>query len=170
METKSPELLGLDSARLDEASALIQAEIDKGTGGAASLTVARQGCIARSEGFGRRIPGSTEPVTGDAVFLLASISKPLSMCALLQLIEQGDVGLDDPVQMYLSEFSGINKERVCVRHLLTHTSGMPDMLPENVELLIALTPMTVFFDGALNTPLLFEPGTDFRYKLSLIHI
>jgi len=164
MQTQSPESLGLDTVRLESAADLIRVEIEKGTIGAASLTVARNGAIAWAEGYGFRVPGSSETVTGDSVFLLASISKPLSICAVMQRVERGKIKLDDPVRAYLPEFSGSHKEDVLVRHLLTHTSGMPDMLPENVDLRKAHTPMSGFVEGALRTPLLFEPGTAFRYQ------
>ena len=60
----------------------------------------------------------------DAVFRLASMSKPVTGVAIMMLVEEGKVGLDDPITKYLSglpqAWSGVT-----VRHLLTHTSGLP---------------------------------------------
>ena len=164
MNQKMHESLGLDPERLEIAANLIQAEIEKASISAASLTVARHGAVALARGFGYVKPGSSEEVTADSVFLLASISKPISICALMLLVERGEVGLNDPVQIHLPEFEGEHKQDVLVRHLLSHTSGMPDMLPENLELRKAHTPMSGFIEAALRTPLLFPPDTEFRYQ------
>ena len=61
---------------------------------------------------------------------MASLTKVVGMTtAMMQLTEAGKVDLDAPVQRYLPEFPGPNKERVTVRHLLTHSSGMPAWRP-----------------------------------------
>ncbi len=79
------------------------------------------------------------------------------------LVERGQVSLGDPVQKYLPEFQGPGREKVRVKDLLTHTAGLPDMLPENVKLREANAPLTEFVKGAMTTPLLYEPRTSFRY-------
>lgn len=149
---------------MEKASALIETEIARGTISAASLTVARNGEPVFARGFGFESPASKKAVEPDSVFLLASISKPISICGLMLLVDQGVVGLDDRVREHLPEFEGEHKEKARIRHLLTHTSGMPDMLPENIDLRRAHTPMSGFVAAALKTPLLFEPGTGFRYQ------
>lgn len=154
----------LDDARFERAAELLIEAIDRNQIGAASLTVWKDGDAVYERGFGVRAPGSSEAVKPDSVFLLASISKPISVCGLMLLVERGQVGLNDPVQKHLPEFEGEHKGEVTVRHLLSHTSGMPDMLPENVPLREAHTPMPGFVDAALKTPLLYRPGTDFRYQ------
>jgi CubicO group peptidase (beta-lactamase class C family) len=53
---------------------------------------------------------------------------------------------------------------VRVKDLLSHTSGLPDMLPENVKIREANAPLGEFVKGAMTTPLLFEPQTSFRYS------
>jgi CubicO group peptidase (beta-lactamase class C family) len=164
MDSNSPESLGLDEARLKQAAGFLEAEIEKQSISAASLTVARHGAIAFAQGFGTVRPDSSDNVTPDSVFLLASISKPISICGLMLLVERGEVCLNDPVQTHLPEFVGEDKQDVRVRHLLSHTSGMPDMLPGNVPLRQAHTPMSGFVAAALKTPLLFPPDTDFRYQ------
>lgn len=164
MNSKSPQLLGLDPDRIALAGRILEEEIEGGAISAASLTVARNGFLAESRGFGLMHPDRPDVVKGDSAFLLASISKPISVCALMLLVERGGVCLNDPVQMHLPDFAGEHKEGVLVRHLLSHTSGMPDMLPENAALREAHTPMSGFVEAALTTPLLFPPGSDFRYQ------
>src|SRR5262249_28700201 len=100
----------------------------------------------------------------EPVYLLASITKPVTVTALMLLVERGQVSLADPVQKYLPEFRGPDHEKVRVKDLLTHTSGLPDMLPENVKLREANAPLAEFVKGAMTTPLLFEPRTSFNYS------
>ncbi len=76
-------------------------------------------------GFGRADDG--RPVTPRTPFLLASVSKPFTATAVMQLVEAGRVDLDLPVRRYLPEFrmADARHEQITVRHLLEHTSGIP---------------------------------------------
>jgi CubicO group peptidase (beta-lactamase class C family) len=84
--------------------------------------------------------------------------------AVMRLVDQGRIALDDPAQKYLPEFTGDDRERITVRNLLTHTSGLPDMLPDNLELRKRQAPLKDFVSGAFRTPLLFPPGTRVSYQ------
>jgi beta-lactamase class C len=97
----------------------------------------------------------------NSVFLLASITKPMTAIAVMQLVDRGLVKLGDPVQKYIPEFGD---GRVVVRHLLTHTSGLPDMLPENEALRKRHAGLKEFVAGACQVPLLFAPGTKQSYQ------
>ncbi len=160
-----PASVGMSAERLERAAALLKKEIDEGRVLAASLLVARRERIVLHRAFGKLAPaGDAAPAKPDTVFLLASISKPVTVCALMLLVERGLVSLDDPVSRYLPEFRGPDRERVRVRDLLSHTSGMPDMLPENLALRRAHAPLSEFVKGAATTPLLYVPRTNFRYQ------
>lgn len=156
---------GMSSQRLARIVDRLHAETNGGGVRSASILVARHGKIVLHRGFGKLNQGAgaaeTQP---DTIYLLASISKPVSVCGLMLLVERGQVLLSDPVQRYLPEFKGPHKDRVQVWHLLSHVSGMPDMLPENVGLRRAHAPLSEFVAGALETPLLYEPATQFRYQ------
>lgn len=147
--------LGLSPQQLAQADALLRAEVSTGRIGAASMLVARHGQVALHSGHG---------AAPDAVYLLASISKPVNAVAVMLLVEQGRVSLDDPVVHYLPEFDGADRAAVRVRDLLTHTSGLPDMLAENLELRRAHAPLSAFVQGACRTPLLYAPRTGFAYQ------
>ncbi len=140
----------------DEAIQLIQQHTDSGDVAAAVLFL-ETGSSTVQRAFGKAR-------TADAVFLLASISKPMTAAALLTLVDRGQVSLSDPVQRFIPEFRNEGRERVLVRHLLTHTSGLPDMLPEDQELRKRHAPLSDFVELACRTPLLFAPGTDVRYQ------
>jgi CubicO group peptidase (beta-lactamase class C family) len=160
-----PAAAGFVPSRLETASAMLAEETKSGRVLAASLLVARDGKIALHRGYGRLAPQAGSPaVTPDTVFLLASISKPVTAAALMLLVDRGKVSLEDPVLRYLPEFRGIDRDKVKVRHLLSHTSGLPDMLPQNTDLRRAHAPLSEFVKGAVATPLLYEPATDFRYQ------
>ncbi|MEQ8785525.1 MAG: serine hydrolase domain-containing protein [Pirellulaceae bacterium] len=100
----------------------------------------------------------------DDVFLLASISKPILAAAVMKLYDEGKFGLDDPVQKFLPDFVGDGREKITMRQLLTHVSGLPDQLPENSKLRASHDPLSEFVDAAIRTPLLFEPGTRYSYS------
>eukprot|EP01043_Picozoa_sp_COSAG02_P092224 COSAG02_NODE_28855_length_581_cov_0.558091_1_plen_98_part_10 len=65
-------------------------------------------------------------VTTDTIFITASATKPLVGIAIMQLVEAGTLALDMPVVALIPKFQGAHKQSVTVRHLLTHTSGIPD--------------------------------------------
>jgi CubicO group peptidase (beta-lactamase class C family) len=106
--------------------------------------------------------GTAESV--DSIFLIASISKPMTVGALLTLYDAGELQLDDPVDKYIAEFSGDGREQILVSHLLTHVSGLPDQLPDNASLRMQHAPLADFVAGAIRTPLLFTPGTKYAYS------
>ncbi|CAN5694170.1 hypothetical protein BH23PLA1_BH23PLA1_12750 [soil metagenome] len=117
----------------------------------------------RSDGheFARAFGSATTP---DAMFLLGSISKPITVAALLTLHDQGRFSLDDPAQKYLPEFHGEGRDRITIRQLLTHVSGLPDQLPENDTLRSSHAPLSEFVSKAIQTPLLFAPGSRYEYS------
>jgi CubicO group peptidase (beta-lactamase class C family) len=146
----------LEQGGLPEAIRLIGRETSSGRVAAATLYV-RNGATVTEKAFGKAS-------SADAVFLLASITKPMTVSAVMLLSDRRQLSLAGPVQRFLPEFRGNGRERVLVRHLLTHTSGLPDMLPENIELRKRHAPLADFVAGACRTPLLFAPGAEVRYQ------
>lgn len=165
LEQGSPESVGVSADRLKRATDHLQSACDKGSITAASIAVARKGKLILSDGFGHLQPtAGSPPVEPDSIFLLASISKPVAACSMMLLVDRGMVSLDDPVNQYIPEFVGWDRAKIRICHLLSHTSGMPDMLPENISLRRAHAPLSDFVEGAIRTRLLYEPGTSFRYQ------
>jgi CubicO group peptidase (beta-lactamase class C family) len=94
--------------------------------------------------------GGSPAVDENTMWDMASLTKVVGLTsAMMQLVEHGKVDLDAPVQRYLPEWQGPNKERVTVRHLLTHSSGLPawrplykeGTSPESALSLVFLTPL-----------------------------
>jgi CubicO group peptidase (beta-lactamase class C family) len=156
---------GLDPERLKRASAMLAGWSETGQVPGSALAVVRNGILAELQGIGRRsFPGGNEPMAAETVFLVASVTKPLTAAAAMLLIERGLLVLDDPVCAMVPEFTGGGKEKILVRHLLTHTSGLPDMLPENLELRRCHAPLSEFVARICRCGLLFEPGSQIRYQ------
>lgn len=163
-----PAEIGLDAGRLETAYELL----NRWTSGsqpslpAAAILVGRKGSLCEPRFFGRQGPeADAPPLRRDAVFLLASLTKPLTYLAGLMLVERGLLNLGEPVMRYIPEFAAHHKEQVEVRHLFTHTSGLPDMLDSNLELRRKQAPLADFIHGAiLDTKLRFAPGTSVSYQ------
>lgn len=130
------------------------------------ILVGRNGKTLEPRFFGRQGPEpDAAAIRRDAVFLLASITKPVVYMGALLLVERGLLNLSDHVTRYIPEFAAHHKEDTLVVHLFTHTSGMPDMLPNDKELRAAHAPLAKFIDGAIkDTVPLFPPGTNWSYQ------
>jgi CubicO group peptidase (beta-lactamase class C family) len=100
----------------------------------------------------------------DAMFLLGSISKPITVTALMTLFDRGEFNLDDRVKKFIPQFVGGHRDEVTMRHLLTHVSGLPDQLAENAELRTRHAPLSEFVEHAIRTPLQFVPGSKYQYS------
>jgi CubicO group peptidase (beta-lactamase class C family) len=142
-------------AKLDEVKRLLDSSVQSGKLRAASLHV-RHGEFSFRQAVGEASPGT--------VFLIASITKPLTAAGVMLLADRGELQLSDPVRRFIPEFTGGGRQLITVRHLLTHTSGLPDQLPENIELRKRHAPLEEFVERAIRTPLLFEPGQEVRYQ------
>ncbi|HEY0015739.1 MAG TPA: serine hydrolase domain-containing protein [Longimicrobium sp.] len=117
---------GLSSTALTRAEEAVWDEINRGSFPGASLAVGRWGHVVLEQGMGRVGAGGAEVDPDRTVYDLASLSKVVgTTTAVMLLVEDGRMSLDDPVQAYLPEFTGYNKDRVTIRHLLAHTSGLP---------------------------------------------
>lgn len=128
--------------------------------------IAKKGTTLVADAMGYARFADKAPLTTEAAFQLASASKPFTSVAILQLRERGLLKLDDPVAKHLA---GFPYPQITIRHLLTHTSGLPDL--ELFEPLIAKQPNHVVTGGDLvpalvawQRPVRFRPGEQFRYS------
>ena len=143
------------ATRFEEASRLMRAQTDSGDVAAAVLYV-RQAGQELSRAFGA--------AQTDLPFLLASPTKPMTASAVLWLRDRRELALTDTVTKFLPDFRGGERGDVTIHHLLTHTSGLPDMLPENTELRRQHAPLSEFVARTCRTPLLFRPGKKVSYQ------
>jgi CubicO group peptidase (beta-lactamase class C family) len=150
-----------------ERLAFIDRVVQKGiTGGGypgAAVVVGRSGFAVHQRGYGRLGWASTAPAVDPAVSVydIASLTKVVGVTtAAMLLFDEGKLQLDAPVQRYLPEFTGPNKDRVTVRQLLTHHSGLP------AGRILWRTPTTPAQGKrlVLETPLACAPGRCFVYS------
>lgn len=144
----------------------------------AVVQVGHSGEVVYRQAFGDRkldgepgldgAPVPAEPMTLDTIFDLASLSKPIATTpAVLQLYEQGKIGLDDPVQKYFPEFNPANDPRraqVTLRMLLTHTSGIGGDLSHEGPWGLTAADKADGLRRAFASSLEFNPGEGFHYS------
>lgn len=131
------------------------------------VAVVKDGEVIFSEGFGVRALGAHEPVTPETVFHTASVSKAFVATAVLLLARDGRLDLDAPVTRYLPYFrlADGREGEVRIRHILSHTSGMPDIedygwdAPEFDE-----EALERYVRSLSDQRLLFDPGTQWKYS------
>jgi CubicO group peptidase (beta-lactamase class C family) len=138
--------------------------------------------VLYSGAFGKRDAASNVAVNSDSLFQIASMTKPITAVAAMQLVEQGKLSLDAPVSKHLPKLANMQvltgftaagdpilrpaKTEVTLRHLLTHTSGIcyptwhPEMFKYSQKGGVAPTAI------APVVPLMFEPGTSWQYGYS----
>jgi CubicO group peptidase (beta-lactamase class C family) len=133
-----------------------------------TVLAARGDNIMFRKGYGFADRDEKSPNEPETRFPIGSITKPFTAIAILQLVEQGLIRLDDPLSVYLPDYPRNIADKVTIHQLLSHTSGIPDLvtIPEyRTNLQEPITPeeiVTYFKD----LPLLFEPGEAYAYSSS----
>ena len=156
---------------------------DKGYG-LARMEVEQDSLIRREIGFSESLPKNNFPenpgigndtenpgitesdcIDGNTHFNIASVSKQFTAVAILQLVQEGKISLGDPVSQYFPEFESDIWKEVNIRHLLSHSSGIPDTRAENLT-----REQRVFGDENLSIEYMktlgrrnFAPGTAYEY-------
>lgn len=132
-----------------------------------SIAVVVDGALVWSQAYGLADLENYVPATASTAYRTASIGKPLTATAVMQLAEQGRIDLDVPVQRYCPAFPE-KRWPVTVRHLLGHTSGIRHYGGPNEEAELfntvhyddVIEPLDIFKEDSL----LFEPGTAHQYS------
>src|SRR5262252_8505823 len=139
-----PEALGFSSSRLARIAAWQQTQVDAGVFSGAVAAIARNGRVAYLRAVGFRDHAKTIPLQPDAIFWIASMTKPVTSVAAMMLVEEGKLDLAAPVYQYLPEIKEMmvgvqttdpvsgqskfvlepQKHQMTVEDLLRHTSGL----------------------------------------------
>jgi CubicO group peptidase (beta-lactamase class C family) len=184
LPTAKPEQVGLSSDRLDRIAQVLRADVERGRIPGAVVLIARKGRVAYLQPVGVRDKASGAPMTPDAIFRIASMTKPIVTVAALSLYEEGRLLLSDPVSKYIPAFKDqkVGLERAAaeremtIQDLMRHTSGLTygnrgtteiyKMYPQSSnESSLTLT-MDEFIERLSRAPLLYQPGTRWEYSLS----
>jgi CubicO group peptidase (beta-lactamase class C family) len=144
-------------------STFLQGRIDAGDFPSAVYVVAEHGQAIFAEALGDAVRNPERRAASlDTIFDLASLTKPLVtglLCA--RLVESGNLTLDSSIANYLLEFDRPDKNRITVRQLLTHTSGLPAWRPLYI---IAEGKQDGVIAAIANQPLAYEPGAEVIYS------
>ncbi|WP_052361460.1 serine hydrolase domain-containing protein [Geminisphaera colitermitum] len=154
--------------------------VNKGTVAGIVWLVADADGVLDCEGIGYANVAKRRPMKPDTFFWIASITKPMTTVALMMLVEEGKIGLDDPVWKYLPEFAGLkvktasNELRspahpITIREILSHTSGLPYATLAETPALDRY-PLAEAVRSYAHEHLLFEPGSNFLYSNEGINI
>lgn len=188
----TPEELGFDSVRLGRIADVTHRYVDEGEMPGTLVAVVRHGHEVYRDAYGYADVERAVPITDDTVFRLFSMTKPLTSVALLQLVEQGRVLLDDPLSAYLPEFTDPRvwvdgtperyetrpaDREIRIVDLLRHTAGLTyDFLAAHpldavyaahgLAGLGATMDLASFCTTAASLPLLYSPGDRWCYSIA----
>ena len=138
----------------------LRSQVDSAFPGAV-IAVGRSDTVLLLTAVGHHGLDDPRPVTAETVYDLASLTKVIGLTtACMILVSEGKLDLDAPVQRYVPAFRGPGKERVTIRHLLTHSSGLPAWRPLYIEATTRATALAL----ADTTALLRQPGDTFVYS------
>ncbi|MEO7084102.1 MAG: serine hydrolase domain-containing protein, partial [Gemmatimonadaceae bacterium] len=163
LPTKAPHAVGMSSERLAVIDHVVERGISAGGYPGAAVVVGRRGAAVWQKGFGnlgweRNSPSVSPDRT---IYDLASLTKVVgTTTALMVLYDQGKIHLDDPVSLYVPAFSGGAKDRVTLRMLLEHRSG----LPAGRDLWRSAHNPEEARAQVISTPLGCEPGRCYEYS------
>jgi beta-N-acetylhexosaminidase len=126
----TPEMQGMDSRTLERIDAIVEEAIGMGAAPGCQIIVARNGTVVREEGYGHYTYDSLRPVSPGTIYDLASVTKVAATTqAVMKLVETGHIHLDSALSSYLPELKGSNKERLIIRDVLSHHSGLLAFYP-----------------------------------------
>lgn len=127
------------------------------------LAVIKKGKIIKSGNYGYANVQDSIPVNANTVFTINSITKAFTGVAIMQLVEAGKIHLSTSISNYLSDLPE-SWNKVNIQHLLSHTSGIPNIVDEEESVLISPHGEAESWEKVLQLPVEFEPGGRFSYN------
>ncbi|CAF1374758.1 unnamed protein product, partial [Didymodactylos carnosus] len=146
------------NAKVDE---FIKVEMEKQKIPGASLAIIRDGKIIHGRGYGYSNIEHQVPVKAETIFQSGSVGKQFTSMAVMMLVEQGKIELDDKINNYFRD-APIKWNNITIRNLLTHTSGMTDY-PEDFNYRADYTEDDIYRQ-IRTIPLAFQPGEQWAYS------
>ena len=185
-----PEALGFSSSRLERIAAWQQTQVDAGAFSGAVAAIARNGKVAYLRAVGFRDNAKTIPLPSDAIFWIASVTKPVTSVAAMMLVEEGKLDLAAPVHQYLPELKDMmvavetkdpvtgatalarepQKHPMTVKDLLRHTAGLV-LSGEGIKVIDGVwrrdKTLADFVSALATLPLAYQPGEVWAYSWSV---
>ena len=186
LPTASPDAVGISADGLARIDSAVQAYVDDGRVAAVMTMVARRGHVVHWAATGMRDLDAGDPLEPDDIFRIYSMTKPITSVAVMNLVENGAISLDDPVSKFIPAFADVTVlddegERVApggpitIEHLLTHTSGLTygffgdspvDRLYNESGFFAQSEGLDDFARRVAALPLLASPGERWNYSVS----
>lgn len=190
LPTAKPEDVGVSSIKVEELSTFMQSLADQGKIAGGVTMMARHGKVVHLKAVGMADREEKKPMQPDAIFRIASMTKPITSVAIMMLYEQGKLGLDDPVSKFIPQFKTPTvlvtvdplktepaKREITIRHLLTHTSGLGYTSSDTLGPIydahglvhgLCRTEMSLeqLIIKLAQLPLKFQPGESWEYGMS----
>ncbi|MAV37200.1 MAG: hypothetical protein CMJ59_17285 [Planctomycetaceae bacterium] len=154
----------IDANQVERAMQWLARWIEEGRFRSISAEVGVRGEAPVRRALGVAVPERDQATVEDTVFLIASPTKPVTALAIMQLVERGMLDPSQPVSHFLPEFGSQGKDQIRIGHLLTHSSGLPDFVPQNEPLRRQHAPLTTFLEHVCRLPLGYRPGTAYQYQ------
>ncbi len=154
-------------ALVSKIDALAGATLAGGSVAAVSIGVKRGDDLLLAKGYGLADIENDVPATAETVYRIGSITKQFTSASVMQLVEAGEIGLDDPMTKYLPDYP-MQGHEVTIRHLLTHTSGIKSytgLAEWRPTMKLDLTDEELI-DFIRDEPFDFAPGESFLYNNS----
>lgn len=162
-------LIAPSAVRADDVDDYVQAEMKRQHIPGLALVVAKEGRIEKSAGYGLANAELGVSVRPDTVFQIQSITKTFTASAVMLLVEEGKIGLDDKITRHLDNLPESWKD-ITVRQLLSHTSGIKDFINEpTVDMRKDIQPEDVI-ESLRKLPLNFPPGEKYAYSNTGYHL
>lgn len=117
-----------------------------------------------SGGIGLADVENDVPASAESVYRIGSVSKPISAVAVMQLVEQGAVSLDEPIQKYVPDFPEKRPHKITLRHILTHTSGIRHYAEGEFDNPVHYASVGEALKIFKDDPLEFAPGEKYQYS------
>jgi|SoiMethySBSTD1v2_1073268.scaffolds.fasta_scaffold61941_6 CubicO group peptidase (beta-lactamase class C family) len=191
-ETGEPQILGFAPERLQRIGTAFEREIEAGTLPGCVVAIARQGELAFHDAFGYLDAAARTSMPKDAIFSIASMTKPIVTVGALMLYEEGRLMVNEPVGKYLPKLAGMRVgtpgcdgspaqtvdlvREMTIQDLMRHTAGVSygrgntplhAIWPAGSAIAAAKWSGSEFIDSIAALPLHFQPGSSWEYSLGL---
>lgn len=120
------------------------------------LAIVKNNKIIKTGSYGIANIEDSIRVDSKTTFAINSMTKAFTGVAIMQLVEEGKIALENPISQYIDSLPD-NWKNVTVKQILTHTSGLPNMMDYNAKIIAS-------WEEAQELPMVFEPNSDFQYN------
>ena len=172
MDTPNPAASGMSAKRLEQLTQYMDKQVEGDRLPGILTAIYRKGHLAHKSLHGCMDIASGKPVQEDTIFRIYSMTKPITSLAVMMLLEEGHIHIDDPIADFIPAFNNskvsieggrtVEQESpISIRHLLTHTSGVSAGGHAGNDVTLK-----DYVEAIASSPLQFQPGTTWQYSVA----